>query len=215
MVRQPYSPAGQIHPWAVGLSHCGSRKKIAISENSCIFAARKTALNCVMFKRIISVAFILCAFAFNLQAQNWEHFVTEADELLDLASHESWIYSDEQGNSFVIWSDEEENFRIVSNNGNFDRTGKLADAIIGYYDMENKLIEKTKIGLLISEGQGNQAHPNMVPMARPVYNKKRVEKLMQTIKHEQGFVRIIVPLYGTNELFDIKIPCLNNPQSEE
>jgi hypothetical protein len=26
VVRQPYSPMEQFHPWAVGLSHCGSRK---------------------------------------------------------------------------------------------------------------------------------------------------------------------------------------------
>ena len=26
VVRQPYSPTGQIRPGAVGLSHCGSRK---------------------------------------------------------------------------------------------------------------------------------------------------------------------------------------------
>jgi hypothetical protein len=26
VVRQPYNLTGQIHPWAVGLSHCGSRK---------------------------------------------------------------------------------------------------------------------------------------------------------------------------------------------
>ena len=26
VVRQPYRPTGRFHPWAVGLSHCGSHK---------------------------------------------------------------------------------------------------------------------------------------------------------------------------------------------
>lgn len=168
-----------------------------------------------MLKKIFTVALLAFVFATSAYAQKWEHSVTEADELLGEKGHESWVYSDERGNSFVIWSDEENNFRIISVNGIFDRTGQLTDATIGYYDMNNKLIEKTKIGLLVSEGQGNQAHPNMVPMMRPVYNPKRVGKLMQTIKQEQGFVRIIVPLYGTNANFDIKIPCLKNPSAEE
>lgn len=165
-----------------------------------------------MIKKFLSVALLAFVFTTGAYAQKWEHFVTEADELLSEKGHESWVYSDEQGNSFVIWSDEENNFRIICANGIFDRTGQLADAIIGYYDMDNNLIEKTKIGLIVSEGQGNQAHPNMVPMMRPVYNPKRVGKLMQTIKLEQGFVRIIVPLYGTNAKYDIKIPCLKNSE---
>ena len=159
-----------------------------------------------MFKKIISVAFIVCAFAFNAQAQQWEHFVTEADELLGETGHESDIFTDENGNSFVMWSDESESFRVFSATSIFDYVGEIRSvmATIGYYDMNNKLIEKNEIQLIVSEGQGNQAEPNMIPMIRPLPNKKRVIRLLEYIQQNQGYVRIIVPLYGTNALFDLK-----------
>lgn len=39
--------------------------------------------------------------------------------------------------------------------------------------------------------------------------------LLEYVQKKRGYVRIIVPLYGTNARFDITIPCLNNPQKTE
>jgi hypothetical protein len=170
-----------------------------------------------MFKKIISAALIVCAFAFNAQAQKWEHFVTEADELTGETSYESDMYTDEMGNVFVMWSHESENFRVISGTSIFNYIGDIRSvmATIGYYDLNNKLVEKNDIQLLVSEGQGNQAEPNMVPMIRPLPNKKRVRMLLDYVQNKQGYVRILVPLYGTNGKFDIKVPCLKNPQLSE
>ena len=170
-----------------------------------------------MFKKIISAALIVCAFGFNAQAQKWEHSVTEADELTGETGYESNMYTDETGNVFVIWSDESENFRVISGTSIFNYIGDIRSvmATIGYYDLNNKLIEKNDIQLLVSEGQGNQAEPNMVPMIRPLPNKKRVRMLIDYVQNKQVYVRILVPLYGTNAKFDIKVPCLKNPQPTE
>jgi len=170
-----------------------------------------------MLKKIFSAAVIVCTFAFNAQAQKWEHFVTEADELIGEAGHESDMYTDETGNVFVMWSDESENFRVISGTSIFNFVGDIRSvmATIGYYDMNNKLIEKNDIQLLVNEGQANQAEPNMVPMMRPLPNKKRVKMLLDYVQKKQGYVRILVPLYGTNGRFDIKIPCINNPKTAE
>ncbi len=170
-----------------------------------------------MLKKIFSAAVIVCTFAFNAQAQKWEHFVTEADELIGEAGHESDMYTDETGNVFVMWSDESENFRVISGTSIFNFVGDIRSvmATIGYYDMNNKLIEKNDIQLLVSEGQANQAEPNMIPMIRPFPNKKRVKMLLDYVQNKQGYVRIIAPLYGTNAKFDIKIPCLKNPKPTE
>jgi hypothetical protein len=170
-----------------------------------------------MLKKIFSAAVIVCTFAFNAQAQKWEHFVTEADELIGEAGHESDMYTDETGNVFVMWSDESENFRVISGTSIFNFVGDIRSvmATIGYYDMNNKLIEKNDIQLLVNEGQANQAEPNMVPMMRPLPNKKRVKMLLDYVQKKQGYVRILVPLYGTNGKFDIKIPCINNPKTAE
>lgn len=170
-----------------------------------------------MFKKIISAAIIVCAVAFNVQAQKWEHFVTEADELTGETGYESDMYTDETGNVFVMWSNESENFRVISGTSIFNYVGDIRSvmATIGYYDLNNKLIEKNDIQLLVSEGQGNQAEPNMVPMIRPFPNKKRVRILLDYVQKKQGYVRILVPLYGTNGKFDIKVPCLKNPQPTE
>ena len=170
-----------------------------------------------MFKKIISAAIIVLAVAFNVQAQKWEHFVTEADELTGETGYESDMYTDETGNVFVMWSNESENFRVISGTSIFNYVGDIRSvmATIGYYDLNNKLIEKNDIQLLVSEGQGNQAEPNMVPMIRPFPNKKRVRILLDYVQKKQGYVRILVPLYGTNGKFDIKVPCLKNPQPTE
>lgn len=170
-----------------------------------------------MLKKIFSAAVIVCTFAFNAQAQKWEHFVTEADELIGEVGHESDMYTDETGNVFVMWSDESENFRVISGTSIFNFVGDIRSvmATIGYYDMNNKLIEKNDIQLLVSEGQANQAEPNMIPMIRPFPNKKRVKMLLDYVQNKQGYVRIIAPLYGTNAKFDIKIPCLKNPKPTE
>lgn len=170
-----------------------------------------------MFKKIISAALIVCAVAFNAQAQQWEHFVIEADELTGEKGHESDLYTDENGNVFVMWSDESENFRVISGSSIFNFVGDIRSvmATIGYYDLNNKLIEKNDIQLLVSEGQATQAEPNMVPMIRPLPNKKRVRMLLDYVQKKQGYVRILVPLYGTNAKFDIKVPCLKNPQPTE
>ncbi|MDY6327443.1 MAG: hypothetical protein SPL47_09050 [Bacteroidales bacterium] len=170
-----------------------------------------------MLKKIFSAAVIVCTFAFNAQAQKWEHFVTEADELIGETGHESDMYTDETGNVFVMWSDESENFRVISGTSIFNFVGDIRSvmATIGYYDMNNKLIEKNDIQLLVSEGQANQAEPNMIPMIRPFPNKKRVKMLLDYVQNKQGYVRIIAPLYGTNAKFDIKIPCLKNPKPTE
>ena len=170
-----------------------------------------------MFKKILSVALLAFVFATSVNAQRWEHSVTEADELTGETAHESWIYTDEKGNSFVMWSDESENFRVISSTAIFNYIGDIRSvmATIGYYDMNNKLIEKNDIQLLVAEGQANQAEPNMNSLTRPFPNKKRTRKLLETLQKSQGYVRILVPLYGTNAKFDIKVPCLMNPQSTE
>lgn len=170
-----------------------------------------------MFKKILSVALLAFVFATSANAQRWEHSVTEADELIGEKGHESDVYTDENGNVFVMWSDESENFRVISGTAIFNFFGDIRSvmATIGYYDLNNKLIEKNDIQLLVSEGQATQAEPNMVPMIRPLPNKKRVKMLLDYVQNKQGYVRILAPLYGTNAKFDIKVPCLKNPQPTE
>ena len=162
-----------------------------------------------MIKNIVLTALLFFIFAFNMQAQNWEHFIKESDELLDVAGYETWVYTDQQRNSFVIRSDEDDNFLIITS-GRFDRRGiDSMKAIIGYYNISNKLIEKTEINLQISLERNNQWN-RAVPITSGLFGyKKQVEKLIQFIREGHGYVRIVVQSY--EEDFDIKIPCLNNP----
>jgi hypothetical protein len=34
--------------------------------------------------------------------------------------------------------------------------------------------------------------------------------IISYLRNEKGYVRIIAPLYNTNETFDIKVPCIKN-----
>jgi len=174
-------------------------------------------INKNMFKKILSITLLAMALTISANAQGWTHSVTEADELTGEKGHESDMYTDVNGNGFVMWSDESENFRVFSGSSIFDFVGdyRTVMATIGYYDTNNKLIEKNDIQLLVSDGRATQAEPNMIPMIRPFPNKKRVKMLLDYLQNKQGYVRIIAPLYGTNGKFDIKIPCINNPKAAE
>lgn len=156
--------------------------------------------------------FILLAllFSINISAQEqkgWEVSHYEGDELRKVEAYDSYMYTDENGNSFVFWSNSKDNFRIISNSGIFDfETSvygnkvyrRVKNVTIGYYDDNDKLIDKGKTGMDVADGQEGQAESPYL---------KTGKKVIKYLEQNSGYVRIVAPIYGSNVPFDIKVPC--------
>lgn len=145
-----------------------------------------------------------------VHAQSWETTYHEGDELTGESSYTSYMYTDENGNSFVFQSNHNDDFRIISSSGIFDYVGDIKSfyATIGLYDNNDKLVEKLKIQFIALDGNADQAQPNLIPMIRPIPNPNRCKKTIDYLKNKKGYIRIVAPLYGSHLDFKIKVPCM-------
>ena len=143
-------------------------------------------------------------------AQKWTTNNFEADELKGVSAYTSHCYEDEKNNSFIFWTNSDYNFRIVvATGGIFDyrRTTlgpsvyKTIDITVGFYDIKDNLIDKKKITMDVDD--------NSTFASRP-WNHKNGKKVLKYLMGNQGYIRIIAPLYAKNIPFDIKVPCLQN-----
>ena len=162
----------------------------------------------IQIMKKLLLLFLCTAFQMQSMAQKWEIDEHQGDELRGTESYFSYSFTDEQGNSFIFWSNSNA-FRIITGNGVFDyttsRSGNLAyrklKITVGYYDNNGALVNKKNIQLLVED--------NAQFASKPLSGQK---KLIQYIKEEQGYVRILAPLYARNIPYELKIPCLNNQE---
>lgn len=148
-------------------------------------------------------------------AQVWNHSVIKGDELLGTTNSIQHKFT--SGDKvFIFWSDKKDDLRIISLDEPFDietRIGASGNFLfstkVGLYDESGNLVEKFDMLFEIdSKGQPNQAHPNKYTRMGG-NNKKNAKKVIEYLTTKKGFVRIVANLYGTNELFDLSINCLN------
>lgn len=163
-----------------------------------------------MNRKLVLLLIALCS-QFCVLAQEWTTIHYEEDELTETPEHDSYSYTDEKGNSIVLWSTDNTDFRIISGSDIFDYNGTIRSfyVIIGYYDNDDKLIEKNEIQMCAFEGAGNQAQANLDPLIRPFPNKRRCQQLQTFLQNNQGYIRIVAPLFGKNTKFDLRVPCIN------
>ena len=156
------------------------------------------------------VVCLMATMGANSQNNNgWVKIFFEADELTDT----SMEYENEIG-SVVLWDNEDKVFRVISKDEMFN--GKVENwtlgkhktiftAIIGFYDINKKLVKKTKCTFEIG---ANHHEGNAI--RNPYYTKNDRKDIIEYLKNGNGFVRIVAPLSLTNKNFDIMVPCLNN-----
>ena len=145
-------------------------------------------------------------------AQKWDTTFFAADELEGIEAYYAFHIMDATGNVFNFWSNDDKNFRVVCSSGIFNWSGNfhIVKATIGYYDVSNKLVEKKDIQLVVADGQGDVAEPNTSIGISSISNKKKAIQLLNYLQNEEGYVRILIPLYGRNDKFDLTIPCIRN-----
>lgn len=165
-------------------------------------------------KRFLMAMVCLMTMVLSVNAQSgWVSVAQEEDELMGQEAYTGFIYSNEVG-SVVLWDNDDKTFRIISNDGVFDsfvgqngwsmKTRSMVAAVVGYYDTNDKLIEKKKCYFEIGV---NHKEANSIR-----FEMHRVEGkyVISYLRNKKGYVRIIAPLYSTHQKFDIKVPCMKN-----
>lgn len=151
-------------------------------------------------KKAIFVCMMLLA-SVQLFAQSWKTTEFKADELKGTQAYTAYTYNDEKGNSFIYWSNTEKRIRIIDKNGIFNADYNCFFwATIGYYNQEGKLILKKQIGFnTINDGYIIAEH-----------SSKEGRNIINYIRKEKGYIRILAPEYKSINDWEIKIPCINN-----
>lgn len=137
----------------------------------------------------------------------------EPDELTGSKGYNSMTYLNETG-GVVLWSTEAKKFRVISNEELFDseirifgwlrETKNVFCAIIGMYDINNKLLKKKNCWFEIGANY-LQGHSTI-----GASGKNEGKDIVEYLRNGKGYIRIVAPLSGTNAKFDLKVPCMNN-----
>ena len=147
------------------------------------------------------------AVCINANAQNWQIYHNQADELKGTNEHYTNVYKNVNGDYAVCWSNSN-NLKIVTDSGIFDYFYSASGfsaicnntmiALVGYYK-DGVLIEKESISFYVPVGDRDTAYP---------YLKNKGTKIIRHLKYV-GDVRIIAPKYSGAD-FDITIPMNTN-----
>ena len=174
-------------------------------------------------KKIAFMLVAMLAVACTAQAQGtWKKTVTEADELKDEVASDVFVYNVDGMGQFVLWNWDEYQFRLISDNEQFNIdsgyssiTGGYAglQVLVGIYNNDGKMIEKFKLWLDKESNTRNQVlrTRNAGTMANPVGQKGKVKKIFKTLLSGSGYVRIVAERYHATD-FDMKIMPYNQQQ---
>lgn len=150
-------------------------------------------------KKILFILMMFCA-VISINAQEWTSTDYEADELKGQESYTAYNFTDESG-MFVYFSNYDDYYKICTLDGIFDYKGRYHQlkVIIGFYDENDKLVEKFNDWIYVKEDNSKIAGAS----------GKKSKKVITYIKQNMGYVRFIAERYGRTN-FDFKVPCLNN-----
>lgn len=163
-------------------------------------------------KRILIVLFtLLCSSIITKAQSGWQTTSFDADELKDQEAYSAFFYTDDDGNRLTMWSNEDDYFRITSSSHifNYELTTsalKIVNVTVGLYDKDNNLIEKIKMTFWPNDDDPAKAISSyLMPK-----DKKKGRKVMQYLKNEEGYIRLLAPLYRSNSGLDLKVPCIKS-----
>ncbi len=149
-----------------------------------------------MKKRFLIIFLSVVGFSINTMAQKWFVNEHEADALKKKEAYSSYRYEDENGNNFVYWSYslKSGDYRITTSSDIFDyNQNRFMDITIGLYDIQGNLVDKIKDKAKVEDGAN--------------FAKSCKKKIIKYLNEQEGYIRIIAPLYGTTADYDIKVVC--------
>lgn len=144
----------------------------------------------------------------------WKKTITETDELKGINGGEAYIYTVPEMGSFVFWGFDEYQFRLISDEAQFNIVVESPVAavytgihtVVGIYDNNDKLIDKFKLWLDKEDNKSNAyvRTRNAGALLNPSGQKNKVKKIFKALKSGKGYVRIVCERYNDSD-FDIKI----------
>lgn len=168
-------------------------------------------------KRILIVLFaLLCSSNITKAQSGWHTTNFDADELKGQEAYAAYVYKDEDGNSLTMWSNEDDYFRITSSSHIFNyvltnNALKIVHVTVGFYDKDNNLIEKITMTFWPNDDNPAKAISSyLMPK-----DKKKGRKVMQYLKNEEGYIRLLAPLYRSNSDFDLRVPCVKSAAQKQ
>ena len=149
----------------------------------------------------------------------WDKVTVEADELKGIEGGTTYIYTAPKMGSFVIWDFDKFQYRLVSDEAQFDiesgwgkYTGHYSGikVNVGIYNDDNVLIDKFEMWLDKEDNRANRfvRTRDAGGMSNPVGQKGKVRKIFNALKSGSGYVRIVAARYNTTD-FDIRIKPYN------
>ena len=136
--------------------------------------------------------------------QQWNISEHQADLMKNQKAYTSYRYEDNKGNGFVYWSNSNYDLRIYSGEGIFDYSERrFVDVMFGIYDINDNLLEKSSITLKVEKNAAFATVP---------YKKKTAVKVIKYLNENEGYVRILAPLYGNTLGYELIVPCRKNEQ---
>lgn len=155
-----------------------------------------------MKRHFIEIFFLLVSISLNSQSV-WNMTEHPGDKLKGTEYYRSYSYANEKGDKIILWSNEEDYFRIISNSHIFNYNQyKTTLATIGFYDKDENLVENFSMGFIVDDENSRIAHNSTF-----LKNRKKGEQIVKYLTSEEGYVRIIVDLYNSYSDFDLMIPC--------
>jgi hypothetical protein len=130
-------------------------------------------------------------------AQEW--FVKEhkADALKKQKAYTSYRFTDNDDNSFIYWSWslKDGDFRISTSSSHiFDyNSSDYMQITVGFYDNQDNLIDNGNYRVKVEKDRQ--------------FARGSKKSIIKYLNEQEGYVRIIAPLYGTTVNYEIKVLC--------
>ena len=152
----------------------------------------------------IGLLLLLCAFALNAHAGEWEVEHHDADPMKDNVAFTSYTYMNESMDAFICWSNTDR-FCIytprVFNASYAGGTGGVSMMVTaGLYDADGNFIEKFDVYCRNYDGDYHALWTSQ-------HDTKDSKRVLDHLRNTSGSVRIIAPVYSGAEM-DIRIPSL-------
>lgn len=166
-------------------------------------------------KKVLFTILMLSAVMTGSAQGEWEKTIVEGDPLKGTETSTVYIYSVPGMGSFIFWTWDTYQFRLVSETAQFNIesgynnfVGSFSGATVhvGIYDDNDTLLEKFDMWLDKENNRGNQCirTRNAGTMSNPVGQKGKVKKIFKALKANTGYVRILTERFNHAD-FDIRI----------
>ena len=182
-------------------------------------------------KKVLWLIVCLMTMVVSASAQNWKETKFDGDELLGTKSYTATSLSVSGVGMVVFYSDNA--VKLVTEKGIFDYHDKKVTVRIGYYDKNGELLKRRcetfyvgktgsscqydhRFSELTAERfefdaifEKNKEHKEFLLKQAEECRVDKGKEFVDFIRSSNGYVRFVVEKYGTNNVFDIKVPCMN------